>query len=71
MGKFDTGGFNIFQEKISISKGTAVRGEKGRKKYGFLDLEAKRMAQKILSGGHLRQKDLTFAPHKKKRENSL
>ena len=31
-GKFDIGGFNIFQGKISISKGTAVRGEKGRKK---------------------------------------
>ena len=31
-GKFDNGGFNIFQGKISISKGTAVRGEKGRKK---------------------------------------
>ena len=30
-GKFDIGGFNIFQGKISISKGTAVRGEKGRK----------------------------------------
>ena len=32
-GKFDNGGFNIFQGKISISKGTAVRGEKGRKNY--------------------------------------
>ena len=31
--KFEIGGFNIFQGKISISKGTAVRGEKGRKNY--------------------------------------
>ena len=29
--KFETGGFNIFQGKISILKGTAVRGEKERK----------------------------------------
>ena len=29
--KFEIGGFNIFQGKISISKGTAVRGEKERK----------------------------------------
>ena len=29
--KFEIGGFNIFQGKISISKGTAMRGEKGRK----------------------------------------
>ena len=32
--KFEIGGFNIFQGKISISKGTSVRGEKGRKNYG-------------------------------------